>query len=110
MKSPQAIVLVGTQTTFIEAWKWGQELERFHARIVSRFFQPEPRRRALASLKGIVSATERKNGWQLAKHTGERRPDGMQRLLNSTAQMESAKACVWLVSFSPHWSGIRPDT
>jgi hypothetical protein len=37
----------------------------------------------LAYLKGIVSATERKNGWHLAVHTGESRPDGMQRLLNS---------------------------
>ncbi len=34
-------------------------------------------------LKGIVSSVERKNGWQLAEHAGESRPDGMQRLLNS---------------------------
>jgi SRSO17 transposase len=32
-----------------------------------------------------VSSVERKNGWQLAEHTGENRPDGMQRLLNSAA-------------------------
>jgi SRSO17 transposase len=29
-----------------------------------------------------LSETERKNGWQLAEHAGESRPDGMQRLLS----------------------------
>jgi len=83
MQSPQAIVPVGTKTTFVEVWRWGQELERLHARIAPRFARPEPRRRALAFLKGIVSSVKRKNGWQLAEHAGEARPDGMQRLLNS---------------------------
>ncbi len=31
---------------------------------------------------GILSETERKNGWQLAEHAREARPDGMQRLLS----------------------------
>ncbi|HLW00352.1 MAG TPA: IS701 family transposase [Ktedonobacterales bacterium] len=83
MKQPRHIIPVGAKTTFVEVWKWGQELERLHAHIAPRFARPEPRRRALAYLKGIVSAVERKNGWQLAEHAGESRPDGMQRLLNS---------------------------
>src|SRR5205823_13349509 len=33
--------------------------------------------------QGILSDTSRKNGWQLAEHAGEVRPDGMQRLLSS---------------------------
>jgi SRSO17 transposase len=32
-----------------------------------------------------VSSLERKNGWQLAEHAGEARPDGMQRLLGSAS-------------------------
>jgi len=32
-------------------------------------------------LQGILSDVARKNGWQLAEHAGEARPDGMQRLL-----------------------------
>jgi hypothetical protein len=84
MKHPQQSPPAGVQTTFVDVWRWGQELERLHARIAPRFARPEPRRRALAYLKGIVSATRRKNGWQLAEHAGESRPDGMQRLLNST--------------------------
>ncbi len=31
---------------------------------------------------GILSDTSRKNGWQLAEHAREARPDGMQRLLS----------------------------
>lgn len=83
MRHTQQITPIGAKTTFVDVWKWGQELERLHARIAPRFARPEPRRRALAYLKGIVSATRRKNGWQLAEHAGEARPDGMQRLLNS---------------------------
>jgi SRSO17 transposase len=83
VKQPQHITPVGAKITFIEVWKWGQELQRLHARIAPRFARPEPRRRALAYLKGIVSATERKNGWHLAEHAGEARPDGMQRRLHS---------------------------
>jgi SRSO17 transposase len=63
---------------------WARELEALHARIVPRFERAEPRRRALAYLKGLLSATERKNGWQLAEEAGERTPDGMQRLLNAS--------------------------
>jgi hypothetical protein len=85
MKYSQYTIPEGAQTTFVEVWRWGQELERLHARIAPRFARPEPRRRALAYLQGIVSAIERKNGWQLAEHAGEARPDGMQRLLNSAA-------------------------
>ena len=83
MKPRQQIIPAGAKTTFVEVWKWGRELERLHARIAHHFARPEPRRRALAYLKGIVSSVERKNGWQLAEHAGESRPDGMQRLLNS---------------------------
>jgi hypothetical protein len=85
MKQPQQITPVGTKTTFVEVWRWGQELEHLHTRIAPRFARPEPHRRVLAYLQGIVSSSERKNGWQLAEHAGEARPDGMQRLLNSAA-------------------------
>jgi len=71
------------ETTFLEVWRWAQELEHLHARIAPRFVRPEPRRRALAYLRGVVSPTERKNGWQRASQAGESRPDGMQRLLTN---------------------------
>jgi len=37
----------------------------------------------LAYLQGILSTTERKNGWQWAEHAREATPYGMQRLLSS---------------------------
>src|SRR5713226_2339656 len=83
MKQTHPLTPRGAHTTFVEVWKWGQELERLRARIAPRFARPEPRRRALVYLQGIVSSVERKNGWHLAEHAGEARPDGMQRLLNS---------------------------
>src|SRR2546429_6716852 len=83
MKQAHHTTAAATETTFSEVWRWAQELERLHARIAPRFARPEPRRRAMAYLRGILSETSRKNGWQLAEHTGEARPDGMQRLLSS---------------------------
>ena len=60
---------------------WAAGLDALHARIAPRFDRAEPRRRVLASMRGLLSPVERKNGWQLAEQAGERTPDGMQRLL-----------------------------
>src|ERR671932_1046135 len=64
-----------------EVAAWGRGLSAMHARIAPRFRRAEPRRRALAYLRGLTSPVERKNGWQLAEQAGEHTPDGMQRLL-----------------------------
>jgi hypothetical protein len=74
------------QPTVTDVDEWGKELERLHARIASRFARAEPRRRALAYVRGLLSPVERKNGWQLAEEAGEVTPDGIQRLL-STARL-----------------------
>ena len=60
---------------------WAEDLEAVHARMAPRFARAEPRRRALAYLRGLLSPVERKNGWQLAEQAGEATPDGMQHLL-----------------------------
>jgi len=70
----------GSEIEQVRAWAAG--LEALHARIAGRFVRAEPRRRALAYLKGLLGDTARKNGWQLAEQAGEATPDGMQRLLN----------------------------
>src|SRR5437763_8200338 len=62
---------------------WRLSLSQLHARIAPRFARPEPRRRALLYLQGLLSSVERKNGWQLAEHAREASPYGMQRLLSS---------------------------
>src|SRR5438128_7509571 len=83
MKHHSPTIAQETKTTVTDVVRWTQELDRLHARIAPRFARPEPRRRALAFLHGILSNTSRKNGWQLAEHAREARPDGMQRLLSS---------------------------
>jgi SRSO17 transposase len=83
MKQDQHTTFLGSRTTSADVCRWVQALLQLHARIAPRFARPEPRRRALAYLQGLLSDTARKNGWQLAEHAREARPDGMQRLLSS---------------------------
>src|ERR1700694_5316968 len=83
MKQDHHTMFSGSRTTSADVCRWVQSLFRLHARIAPRFARPEPRRRALAYLQGPLSPIERKNGWQLAEHAREARPDGMQRLLAS---------------------------
>src|SRR5256885_7320834 len=82
MKHPQHTIPCGSKTTASDICRWAQALARLHARIAPRFARPEPRRRALAYLQGILSSIERKNGWQLAEHAREATPSGMPRLLS----------------------------
>ena len=71
MKHHSPTIAQETKTTVTDVVRWIQELDRLHARIAPRFARPEPRRRALAFLHGILSNTSRKNGWQLAEHARE---------------------------------------
>ena len=83
VKHQQHTTPIEANTTPTQVVQWAQALTHLHARIAARFARPEPRRRALKYLQGILSSIERKNGWQLAEQAGEARPDGMQRLLSS---------------------------
>ena len=62
---------------------WADQLEEVQERLAPYFERAEPRQRVMAYLRGLLSSTERKNGWQLAELAGEATPDGMQRLLNT---------------------------
>jgi SRSO17 transposase len=83
MKHYQHTTPVETKTTPTQVAQWAQALTQLHARIAPHFARPEPRRRVLAYLQGLLSETARKNGWQLAEHAREATPYGMQRLLSS---------------------------
>jgi SRSO17 transposase len=61
--------------------QWAEEVDAVGERIGRHFARSEPRTRAVAYLRGLLSDTERKNGWQLAEHLGEATPDGVQHLL-----------------------------
>src|SRR5881275_2478173 len=83
MKQSQHTTSSELKTTANDVVRWALELRHLHARIAPFFARPEPRHRALLYLQGILSDVARKNGWQLAEQAGEKRPDGMQRLLTS---------------------------
>jgi SRSO17 transposase len=61
--------------------RWADEVTVVGERIGRHFARSEPRRRAIGYLRGLLSDTQRKNGWQLAEHLGEATPDGVQHLL-----------------------------
>src|SRR5262245_48799612 len=61
--------------------QWADELGAVADRIGRRFARSEPRRRAVAYVRGLLGDAERKNGWQLAEHLGDPTPDGVQHLL-----------------------------
>ena len=66
-----------------EVARWAEGIERVNECIAGRFPRPEPRRRVLDYLRGLLSPVERKNGWQLAEQAGDATPDGVQRLLST---------------------------
>src|SRR3954454_23552004 len=72
---------VPSMTDVNEAKGWARALDELMGRLGPRFGRVEPRRRALAYLRGLLAPVERKNGWQLAEAAGDRTPDGMQDFL-----------------------------
>ncbi len=66
-----------------EVARWAEGIVRVHECIAGRFRRPEPRKRALEYLKGLLSPVERKNGWQLAEQAGDATPYGVQHLLST---------------------------
>src|ERR671933_758023 len=61
---------------------WRSELARLHERLGGLFVRAEPRRQVGLYLEGLLSAVERKNGWQLAEQIGDARPWRTQRVLS----------------------------
>ena len=66
-----------------EVARWAEGIDQVHECIAARFRRPEPRRRVLDYLRGLLSPVVRKNGWQLAEQAGDATPDGVQRLLST---------------------------
>src|SRR5688500_2586049 len=60
---------------------WLLEVTAVEQRIGAQFSRWDARRRAGAYLRGLLSAVERKNGWQLAEVNGDDTPYGVQHLL-----------------------------
>src|ERR687885_454177 len=69
---------------------WRAELEGLQARLGELFVRAEPRRQVGLYLEGLLSAVERKNGWQLAEQIGDARPWRTQRVLSHVLWDEAA--------------------
>ena len=61
---------------------WSERFNEMFAQVAGEFENAGSRKRARAYVLGLLSHTERKNGWTLAEFAGDMSPDGMQRLLN----------------------------
>src|SRR5947208_15033212 len=74
----------------LEVGGWRAELDGLLDRFGRLFVRAEPRGQAGRYLEGLLSAVERKNGWQLAEHLGDARPWRTQRLLSHVQWDEAA--------------------
>lgn len=61
---------------------WSAEFEDLIGRISGLFVHPKSRLHARQYLEGLLAPLERKNGWTIAEHVGEKEPKAMQRFLN----------------------------
>jgi SRSO17 transposase len=88
--------------------RWAQGLEAVMDRIRVRFGRVEPRRRALAYLRGLLAPIDRKDGWQLAEVAGDRTPDGVQDFLSRVGwDADQVRECpVHQASGGAQWHGV----
>jgi hypothetical protein len=61
---------------------WTTVFNELSQRIRPYFVRPESHHRALAYMQGLMSAAERKNGWQVSEEVGDATPCAMQHLLD----------------------------
>jgi SRSO17 transposase len=69
---------------------WSESFNELFAQVAGAFGNAAVRRHGRAYLLGLLSQTERKNGWSLAEFAGDTSPDGLQRLLNFSPWDEDA--------------------
>src|SRR5260221_9833072 len=61
---------------------WSESFNELFAQVAGDFADAAVRRHGRAYLLGLLSQTERKNGWTLAEFAVDVSPDGLQRLVN----------------------------
>jgi SRSO17 transposase len=69
--------------------RWRREFDELMLRIGGRFGRVEPRRRAVAFVRGLLAGLPRANCWTIAEQAGEAGPRGMQRLLSAAVWDEA---------------------
>ena len=74
---------MGDDLCVAQVQQWADGLEELSALIGRRFARSEPREHAMAYIRGLLSAEERKNSWTLSEQAGDATPNGMQRMLST---------------------------
>jgi SRSO17 transposase len=82
-------LVVGSEYDGVLGWR--EALAGLQERLGRLFGRADARRQAGLYLEGLLSAVERKNGWQLAEQIGDARPWRTQRVLSRT-RWEAAAA------------------
>jgi SRSO17 transposase len=88
---------------------WPEAFAELFAMVAGEFAQAPSRRRARGYLLGLLSHSERKNGWTIAEFAGDAGPEGMQRLLNFYAWDEDRvrdALCRYVVRAVGHPAGV----
>jgi SRSO17 transposase len=88
---------------------WFEELGALKDGIGKLFRRAEPRRQVGLFLEGLIGGAERKNGWQLAEHAGDRAPWRMQALLGRTLWDEEKARDIcrdYVIERLGHLSGV----
>jgi SRSO17 transposase len=65
----------------VDPARWRAAFDALLGRVAGRFGRVEVRRRARASVLGLLADLPRTNCWTIAEHAGDASPDGMQHLL-----------------------------
>lgn len=85
-----AAVAAAGSVSGVDVAMWEAGLEELLGRVADCFPNEQPRARARAYVAGLLSRTERKNGWTLAEFNGDPGPQKMKRLLNEYVWDEDA--------------------
>jgi len=80
-----AAVAADNSVSGVDVAVWEAGLEELFGRVANCFPNDQPRAQARAYVEGLLSRTERKNGWTLAEFSRDGGPQKMQRLLNEYA-------------------------
>jgi hypothetical protein len=74
---------MNSETQIISCQGWQAGFDKLPERLKEHLGRKEIQARVRRYSIGLLSMTERKNGWQLAETMDENGPQGMQRLLNA---------------------------
>ena len=98
-KKPK-VQTIDNKLTKLDVDNWiNQGLEEIKIRLNGYFARLEMKKKAIEYIQGLLSITERKNGWQLAETIGDKNPYAIQYLL-SRARWNADEVCNELCKYT----------